>query len=138
MDDTLPSEVGSGRENPSLAELLHESVEVLEDCTCTCTSFSCLCLKRHSVHPCSTVLYLREALGNFYESHAAGPEEELIPEDLFGYYFSTSTGAPAEAVFFFPPSVPQVDKALLGSVKDSIVQGFQWGTREGPLCDERK
>ncbi|KAJ8377262.1 hypothetical protein AAFF_G00264900 [Aldrovandia affinis] len=29
-----------------------------------------------------------------------------------------------------------VDKALLGSVKDSIVQGFQWGTREGPLCDE--
>lgn len=32
----------------------------------------------------------------------------------------------------------QVDKALLGSVKDSIVQGFQWGTREGPLCDECK
>lgn len=21
-------------------------------------------------------------------------------------------------------------------MKDSIVQGFQWGTREGPLCDE--
>lgn len=32
----------------------------------------------------------------------------------------------------------QVDKDLLTSVKDSIVQGFQWGTREGPLCDERK
>ena len=31
-----------------------------------------------------------------------------------------------------------MDKSLLGSVKDSIVQGFQWGTREGPLCDERK
>uniref|UniRef100_A0A1B6HIK8 116 kDa U5 small nuclear ribonucleoprotein component n=2 Tax=Cicadellinae TaxID=33370 RepID=A0A1B6HIK8_9HEMI len=30
----------------------------------------------------------------------------------------------------------EVDKALLGSVKDSIVQGFQWGTREGPLCEE--
>ena len=30
----------------------------------------------------------------------------------------------------------EVDKALLGAVKDSIVQGFQWGTREGPLCDE--
>src|SRR4051812_45254988 len=29
-----------------------------------------------------------------------------------------------------------VDKALLGSVKDSVVQGFQWGTREGPLCEE--
>ncbi|VDN09422.1 unnamed protein product [Dibothriocephalus latus] len=30
----------------------------------------------------------------------------------------------------------EVDKALLGSVRDYIVQGFQWGTREGPLCDE--
>ncbi|GAA27777.2 116 kDa U5 small nuclear ribonucleoprotein component [Clonorchis sinensis] len=30
----------------------------------------------------------------------------------------------------------EVDKTLLGTVKDYIVQGFQWGTREGPLCDE--
>lgn len=30
----------------------------------------------------------------------------------------------------------EVDKSLLGSVKESIVQGFQWGTREGPLCEE--
>lgn len=30
----------------------------------------------------------------------------------------------------------EVNKTLLTSVKDSIVQGFQWGTREGPLCDE--
>jgi len=30
----------------------------------------------------------------------------------------------------------EVDKNLLNTVKDSIVQGFQWGTREGPLCDE--
>ena len=30
----------------------------------------------------------------------------------------------------------EVDKSLLASVKDSIVQGFQWATREGPLCDE--
>ena len=29
-----------------------------------------------------------------------------------------------------------MDKGLLGSVKESIVQGFQWGTREGPLCEE--
>lgn len=51
--------------------------------------------------------------------------------------------APVEASSWFPKplsiaSTLQVDKALLGSVKDSIVQGFQWGTREGPLCDERK
>ena len=32
----------------------------------------------------------------------------------------------------------EVDKKLLYSVKDSVRQGFQWGTREGPLCDERK
>lgn len=30
----------------------------------------------------------------------------------------------------------EVEKSLLGAVKDSIVQGFQWATREGPLCDE--
>lgn len=30
----------------------------------------------------------------------------------------------------------EVDKNLLGAVRESIVQGFQWGTREGPLCDE--
>lgn len=31
-----------------------------------------------------------------------------------------------------------VDKKLLYSVKESIKQGFQWGCREGPLCDERE
>ncbi len=31
----------------------------------------------------------------------------------------------------------QVDKKLLGGVRDSITQGFSWGTREGPLCEER-
>lgn len=30
----------------------------------------------------------------------------------------------------------EVDKNLLYSVKDSIVQGFQWGAREGPLCED--
>jgi U5 small nuclear ribonucleoprotein component len=31
-----------------------------------------------------------------------------------------------------------VDKKLLGVVKEHIKQGFQWGAREGPLCDERE
>ena len=31
----------------------------------------------------------------------------------------------------------QVDKTLLHAVRDSVVQGFQWGAREGPLCDEQ-
>jgi U5 small nuclear ribonucleoprotein component len=30
----------------------------------------------------------------------------------------------------------EVDKKLLGAIRDSVVAGFQWGAREGPLCDE--
>ena len=30
----------------------------------------------------------------------------------------------------------EVNPQLLSTVRDSIVQGFNWGTREGPLCDE--
>ncbi|MCJ1373112.1 hypothetical protein MMC20_004339 [Loxospora ochrophaea] len=30
----------------------------------------------------------------------------------------------------------QVDKKLLGTVRDTLRQGFSWGTREGPLCEE--
>lgn len=32
----------------------------------------------------------------------------------------------------------QVDKKLLSTVRDTIRQGFSWGTREGPLCEERE
>ncbi|CAE8716626.1 unnamed protein product, partial [Polarella glacialis] len=31
----------------------------------------------------------------------------------------------------------EVNKSLLAQTKDSLVQGFQWATKEGPLCDER-
>lgn len=34
--------------------------------------------------------------------------------------------------------VVKVDKKLLGTVRDSLRQGFSWATREGPLCEERK
>ncbi|RKP06183.1 ribosomal protein S5 domain 2-type protein, partial [Thamnocephalis sphaerospora] len=30
----------------------------------------------------------------------------------------------------------EVDKRLLSTVRESIKQGFQWATREGPLCEE--
>lgn len=30
----------------------------------------------------------------------------------------------------------EVDKSLVNSVREYIVQGFQWGSREGPLCEE--
>jgi hypothetical protein len=35
-------------------------------------------------------------------------------------------------------AIIQVDKKLLGTVRDTIRQGFSWGTREGPLCEERE
>ena len=30
----------------------------------------------------------------------------------------------------------EVDKKLLNSVRELVLQGFSWGCREGPLCDE--
>ena len=30
----------------------------------------------------------------------------------------------------------EVDKTLLRSCQETIIQGFRWGVREGPLCDE--
>ncbi len=30
----------------------------------------------------------------------------------------------------------EVNRGLLNTVRESIVQGFRWGCREGPLCDE--
>lgn len=30
----------------------------------------------------------------------------------------------------------EVDRRLLGSIRESVRQGFQWSTREGPLCEE--
>ena len=30
----------------------------------------------------------------------------------------------------------EVDRGLLSTVRDSFIQGFKWGCREGPLCDE--
>lgn len=46
--------------------------------------------------------------------------------------------------YFTPPCFPcfsfffffKVDKNRLNACRESIVQGFQWGCREGPLCDE--
>lgn len=32
----------------------------------------------------------------------------------------------------------QVDKKLVNTARDTLRQGFSWGTREGPLCEERK
>ena len=38
---------------------------------------------------------------------------------------------------FLDDTLPsEVDKSMLNAIKDSVAQGFRWGSREGPLCDE--
>ena len=39
-------------------------------------------------------------------------------------------------VFLDDTLAGEVDKGLMSSIRASVVQGFQWGAREGPLCDE--
>ena len=53
------------------------------------------------------------------------------PDGLAG-----SRGAGCSNVLLDDTLPSEVDKRLLGAAKESIVQGFQWGCREGPLCDE--
>eukprot|EP00457_Paulinella_chromatophora_P001315 gb/GEZN01001317.1/.p1 GENE.gb/GEZN01001317.1/~~gb/GEZN01001317.1/.p1 ORF type:complete len:993 (-),score=150.91 gb/GEZN01001317.1/:162-3002(-) len=50
------------------------------------------------------------------------------------WHFGPDSAGPNVLVDDTLPS--QVDKKALYSIKDSVVQGFQWATREGPLCDE--
>lgn len=50
---------------------------------------------------------------------AFGPEEKIGPNVLLNETFPN-----------------QVDPTALGLIKDSIIQGFRWATKEGPLCDE--
>ncbi|GAA5977414.1 hypothetical protein JCM10908_004971 [Rhodotorula pacifica] len=74
-----------------------------------------------------------------------------LPPKQLGQHFQTNYGwdlLASRSIWAFGPddqgpnllmddTLPSdVDKKLLYSVKESIKQGFQWGCREGPLCDE--
>lgn len=74
-----------------------------------------------------------------------------LPRKAIDDFFTTRFGwdiLAARSVWAFGPDVngpnilvddtlsTEVDKKLLNSTRDSIVQGFQWASREGPLCDE--
>lgn len=48
--------------------------------------------------------------------------------------FGPESNGPNAVVDYTLPG--EIDKNLLSTTRDSIVQGFQWATREGPLCDE--
>jgi U5 small nuclear ribonucleoprotein component len=45
-------------------------------------------------------------------------------------------GGHAHANLLLDDTLSAVNKPLLATVRDSIVQGFRWGCREGPLCEE--
>ena len=69
---------------------------------------------------------------------AFGPDENgpnVLLDDTLPSQASTPFFSPA---ILFTWEIFQVDKKLLGTVKEHIKQGFQWGAREGPLCDERR
>ena len=72
----------------------------------------------------------KKAIGNFFQ--------EKYDWDLLAarsiWAFGPTNNGPNILLDDTLPS--EVDKGLLGAVRDSVVQGFQWGTREGPLCDE--
>lgn len=74
-----------------------------------------------------------------------------LPVKQVGEYFEQNHGwdvLTSRNIWAFGPEIngPNVlvndclttDKKLLFSVKESMKQGFKWGTREGPLSDERK
>lgn len=74
--------------------------------------------------------FCRKRLGEFFQTKY---DWDLLAARSIWAFGPDSTG-PNILVDDTLPS--EVDKGLLSSAKDAIVQGFQWGTREGPLCEE--
>ncbi|ORY31376.1 116 kda u5 small nuclear ribonucleoprotein component [Naematelia encephala] len=68
--------------------------------------------------------------GNFFEKNYQW--DMLASRNIWA--FGPEDNGPNVLVNDTIPS--EVDTKLLTSVRESIKQGFQWGTREGPLCDE--
>jgi len=91
---------------------------------------------------------LEENLGFAIERGAVDLDK---PVKEVGEYFERNFGwdkLSARSVWCFGPgergcnillddTLPsEVDKGVLGSVKGSLMQGFKWACREGPLCEE--
>ncbi|KAK0057912.1 116 kDa U5 small nuclear ribonucleoprotein component [Biomphalaria pfeifferi] len=76
------------------------------------------------------ITWPRKKLGEFFQTKY---DWDLLAARSI-WAFGPDTTGPNILVDDTLPS--EVDKNLLVTVKDSIVQGFQWATREGPLCDE--
>ncbi|MFH4983363.1 hypothetical protein AB6A40_010072 [Gnathostoma spinigerum] len=72
----------------------------------------------------------RKRLGEFFQTKY---EWDLLAARSI-WAFGPDTTGPNVLLDDTLPS--EVDKQLLGTVRESLVQGFQWATREGPLCEE--
>ncbi|CAB3403673.1 unnamed protein product [Caenorhabditis bovis] len=72
----------------------------------------------------------RRRLGEFFQSKYNW--DLLAARSIWA--FGPDTTGPN---IFLDDTLPsEVDKHLLSTVRESLVQGFQWATREGPLCEE--
>jgi len=72
----------------------------------------------------------RKQLGEFFQSKY---DWDLLTARSI-WAFGPDANGPNILVDDTLPS--EVDKKLLAQVREAVVQGFQWGCREGPLCDE--
>lgn len=75
--------------------------------------------------------FFRKRLGEFFQTKY---EWDLLAARSI-WAFGPDTTGPNVLLDDTLPS--EVDKDLLKTVRESLVQGFQWATREGPLCEER-
>ena len=76
--------------------------------------------------------HFRKQLGDFFQTKY---EWDLLASRSI-WAFGPETNGPNILLDDTLPS--EVDKDLLRTVRESIIQGFQWAAREGPLCEERK
>jgi U5 small nuclear ribonucleoprotein component len=72
----------------------------------------------------------RKRLGEFFQTKYSW--DLLAARSVWG--FAPDARGPNVLVDDTLPS--EVDKKLLGSIREYILQGFGWASREGPLCDE--
>ena len=88
-----------------------------------------------------------EKMGTFDDFHFKGNTEKKASTILRQNYNWDALAS--RSIWAFGPSAKrgtnillndtlpyEVDSALLSNVRDSVVQGFRWSCREGPLCDE--
>lgn len=82
------------------------------------------------IYKTKCIYFYRKRLGEFFQTKY---DWDLLAARSIWAFGPDATG-PNILVDDTLPS--EVDKTLLNSARDAIIQGFQWGTREGPLCEE--